>query len=71
MTGLEIEAIYVDGMLRLPRRLPLTEGQTVTITIHPPGGIAARAYGRLQTRLSQDELQRAAMDPEFGILEGP
>jgi predicted DNA-binding antitoxin AbrB/MazE fold protein len=36
--GLEIEAIYEKGTLKLPRELPLDEGQKVIITIHPPGG---------------------------------
>jgi predicted DNA-binding antitoxin AbrB/MazE fold protein len=71
MHGLEIEAVYDHGTLKLPRELPLQEGQKVTITIHPPGGIVERAYGRLQSTLSREELERVAMDPEFDILEGP
>jgi predicted DNA-binding antitoxin AbrB/MazE fold protein len=71
MHGLEIEAVYEHGTLKLPRELPLEEGQKVTITVHPPGGIAQRAYGRLQSTLSREDLDRAALDPEFDILEGP
>jgi predicted DNA-binding antitoxin AbrB/MazE fold protein len=71
MQGLEIEAIYEHGILKLPRELPLQEGQKITITIHPPGGVAKRAYGRLQSPLGIEELDRAALDPEFDILEGP
>jgi predicted DNA-binding antitoxin AbrB/MazE fold protein len=37
MQGLEIEAVYERGTLKLPRELPLVEGATVRITIHPPG----------------------------------
>ena len=37
MQGLEIEAVYEHGTLKLPRELPLLEGATVKITIHPPG----------------------------------
>src|SRR5262249_16854166 len=33
MKGLEIEAVYENGSLKLPRSLPLSEGQKVTITI--------------------------------------
>jgi predicted DNA-binding antitoxin AbrB/MazE fold protein len=69
MHGLEIEAIYERGTLKLPRELSLQEGQKVTIIIHPPGGVAERAYGRLQSRLSREDLDRAALDPEFDILE--
>jgi predicted DNA-binding antitoxin AbrB/MazE fold protein len=71
MNGLEVQAVYENGSLKLPRLLPLTEGQRVTITIHPPGGVAGRSYGLLQSTLSAEELERIAMDPEFGILENP
>jgi predicted DNA-binding antitoxin AbrB/MazE fold protein len=71
MPGLEIEAIYVNGTLKLPRELPLQEGQKVTITIHPPGGVAVRGYGRLQATLSREELEQAALDPELGLSECP
>jgi predicted DNA-binding antitoxin AbrB/MazE fold protein len=70
MKGLEIEAVYIDGVLKLPRELPLEPGQKVTITIHPPGGVAKRAYGRLQATLGQEDLERAALDPELGLLGG-
>jgi predicted DNA-binding antitoxin AbrB/MazE fold protein len=71
MNGLEIEAIYENGALKLPRPLPLTEGQKVTITIHPPGGVVRRSYGLLQSPLHPAELERAALDPELGVLESP
>jgi predicted DNA-binding antitoxin AbrB/MazE fold protein len=71
MKGLEIEAVYQNGILKLPRSLPLTEGQQVRITIHPPGGVANRGYGILQSSLHPEELERIALDPEFGILESP
>lgn len=71
MKGLELEAVYESGTLKLPRQLPLTEGQKVTITIHPPGGVARRSYGLLQSTLGTDELERIARDPELGILESP
>ncbi len=71
MQGLEIEAVYENGTLKLPRQLPLTEGQKVTITIHPPGGVARRSYGLLNSTLSPEEMERFALDPEFGIQESP
>jgi predicted DNA-binding antitoxin AbrB/MazE fold protein len=71
MKGLEIEAVYEDGILKLPRSLPLTDGQKVTITIHPPGGVVRRAYGILQSPLGSPDLERAALDPELGLLESP
>jgi predicted DNA-binding antitoxin AbrB/MazE fold protein len=66
MRGLEIEAIYEKGTLRLARELPLAEGQKVQITIHPPGGVVERSYGRLQATLSPEELERIARNPESG-----
>jgi predicted DNA-binding antitoxin AbrB/MazE fold protein len=69
MKGLEIEVVYENGSLKLPRQLPLTEGQKVTITIHPPGGVVSRSYGLLQSTLSAEELERGALDPELGLLE--
>jgi predicted DNA-binding antitoxin AbrB/MazE fold protein len=71
MKGLEIDAIYENGMLKLPRLMPLTEGQKVTITIHPAAGIAKQSYGLLQSKIGVDEMERIAMDPDFGILESP
>ena len=69
MTGLEIEAVYDNGVLKLPRELPLADGQKITITIHPPGGVARRSYGLLGAKFTPEELERFALDPEFG-LEG-
>ena len=65
MQGLEIEAVYESGMLKLPRELPLVEGTTVTITIHPPGRPGVIKHVRIPWTGSQEELERLAMDPEF------
>jgi len=66
-----MEAVYENGTLKLPRTFPLAEGQKVTITIHPPGGVVQRSYGLLHSTLSSEELERIARDPAFGILENP
>jgi predicted DNA-binding antitoxin AbrB/MazE fold protein len=71
MKGLELEAVYENGTLKLSRQLPLAEGQKVTITIHPPGGVVMRSFGLLQSTLPPEELKRIARNPEFGILESP
>jgi predicted DNA-binding antitoxin AbrB/MazE fold protein len=70
MKGLEIDAVYENGTLKLPRQLPLTQGQTVRITIHPPGGVVGRSYGLLQSTFGAEEMERVALGPELGILEG-
>lgn len=69
MMGLEMVVTYANGVLELPHALPLEEGQKVTITIHPPGGVAAQAYGRLESPLGREDLERAALDPSLGIWE--
>jgi predicted DNA-binding antitoxin AbrB/MazE fold protein len=60
MQGLEIEAIYEHGILKLARELPLAEGQKVTITIHPTGGAAKRLSGLIQWKGSQEDLEYLA-----------
>ena len=69
--GLEIEAIYEHGVLKLPRELPLKHGATVRITIHPPGRAGVVQHVRIPWTGSQEELERLAMDPEFGLEESP
>jgi predicted DNA-binding antitoxin AbrB/MazE fold protein len=69
--GLEIEAVYEHGTLKLPRELPLDEGQKVKITIHPPGGIAEKAYGMIPWQGSLEELDRFLEDPDEGCVGKP
>jgi predicted DNA-binding antitoxin AbrB/MazE fold protein len=71
MKGLESEAVYEKGILKLPRPLPLADGQKITLIIQPPGGVVRRGYGLLQSTRSAEELQRIALDPELGLLESP
>lgn len=68
--GLEIEAVYADGVLRLSRPLPLGEGQKVTITIHPPGGRVKKSCGMLPWTGSAEELDRFLTDPDEGRMHG-
>jgi predicted DNA-binding antitoxin AbrB/MazE fold protein len=56
MEKLEIEAVYEHGTLKLPRELPLQEGEKVTITIHPTGSAVKRLTGLLQWKGSQEDL---------------
>jgi predicted DNA-binding antitoxin AbrB/MazE fold protein len=65
MQGLEIEAIYERGTFKLPRELPLVEGATVRITIHPPGRTGVIKHLRIPWTGSQEELESWALDPEF------
>jgi predicted DNA-binding antitoxin AbrB/MazE fold protein len=45
MHALSVEAIYEQGTLKLPQKLPLEDGQKVTITIHAPGSAVDRLVG--------------------------
>ncbi len=65
MEPLQIEAIYVNGTLKLPRELPFQEGQKITITIHT-GSPAQRLYGLVPWTGDPDELRRFLSDPDEG-----
>jgi len=67
MMGLETEAVYEDGVFKLERLLPLKNGAKVRLTVHPPGRGVRRSYGLMQWQGSQQELERLALDPEYGI----
>jgi predicted DNA-binding antitoxin AbrB/MazE fold protein len=53
MERMDIEAVYEDGVLKLPQALPLQAGQKVRITIHPP---AKRSRAVLEWKGSQEDL---------------
>ncbi len=61
--GLEIEAVYENGVLKLERQVPLEIGQRVRLTIHPPGGRVRKGYGMMGSNLSPKEIERIAEDP--------
>jgi predicted DNA-binding antitoxin AbrB/MazE fold protein len=56
MQGPEIEAVYEKGTLKLPRELPLVEGATVRITIHPPGRPGVIEHVHIPWTGSQEDL---------------
>ena len=68
--GLEIDAIYERGVLKLPRELPLEEGAAVRITIHPPGRPGVVKHLRIPWTGSQEELDRFLNDPDEGLFGG-
>jgi predicted DNA-binding antitoxin AbrB/MazE fold protein len=67
--GLEIEAVYDNGILKLPRLLPLTDGATVRITIHAPGRTGVVKHPRTPWAGSREDLERLALDAELGLEE--
>ena len=64
--GLEIEAIYECGTLKLSRELPLADGQKVTITIHSTGSAVERLYGIIGWTGDPEELHRFLSNPDEG-----
>ena len=66
MQGLEIEAVYEHGTLKLPRELPLVEGATVTITIHPPGRAGVIKFRCTPWKGDLEEFDRWLNDPDEG-----
>jgi predicted DNA-binding antitoxin AbrB/MazE fold protein len=62
--GLEIEAIYENGLLKLPRQLPLVEGAILRITIHPPGRPGVVKHESTAWEGRQEELEKLALDLE-------
>jgi predicted DNA-binding antitoxin AbrB/MazE fold protein len=69
MQGLEIEAVYEHGTLKLPRELPLVEGAVVRITIHPPGRSGVIKHPVFPWHGTTEELERLVMDPDLGVEE--
>ena len=67
--GLEIEATYENGILKLPRSLPLEDGVQITITIHAAKRGVKKGYGLLPWTGTHEELERFALDPEFDSEE--
>jgi predicted DNA-binding antitoxin AbrB/MazE fold protein len=70
MQGLEIVAGYERGALKPPRELPLVEGATVRITIHPPGRPGVIKHVQFPWTGSPEELERWVNDPDEGIEGG-
>ena len=71
MEKLELEAIYEDGILKLPRKLPLPAGQRVSITIHPPGGAVKRLVGLVPWQGSREDLDYLILSEDNDPLEAP
>jgi predicted DNA-binding antitoxin AbrB/MazE fold protein len=71
MEGLQIEAVYEKGTLKLTRELPLQEGQKVTITIHPAGSPVKRLVGLVPWHGSREDLDQLILSEENDPLEAP
>jgi predicted DNA-binding antitoxin AbrB/MazE fold protein len=70
MEGLEIEAVYENGVLKLPRELPLVEGATVTITIHPPRRPGVIKHVQFHWTGTREDLEQLAESDDNHPREG-
>ena len=71
MEKLDLEVIYEHGTLKLPRELPLQEGQRITITIHPTSTPIQRRRGLIHWKGSQQDLDYLILSEANDPLEKP
>jgi predicted DNA-binding antitoxin AbrB/MazE fold protein len=64
--GLEIEAVFDNGVLKPERELPLKNGQRVKLTVQKLGSAVERFYGMLGWTGDLEEIDRWLNDPDEG-----
>lgn len=70
MIPFDIEAVYDHGSLKLPRELPLRDGQTVTITVHAVDSAVQRLVGLVPWHGSVEDLDALIECEDNDPLEG-
>jgi predicted DNA-binding antitoxin AbrB/MazE fold protein len=68
---LEIEAIYENGILKPTQPLALEEQQKVHLIVRTKCSRIRQSAGLISWKGSAGELERIALEPEFGIEESP
>ena len=68
---MEIEATYSKGVLIPDQPLPLKEDERVRVSVLPKVSVAERSAGMIKWTGDPKDLERIAMDDEFGIQECP
>ncbi len=63
-----VEAIYEDGVLRLPRKLPLPEKAHVRVTIHSGTAEAEDIERSAWLKLSEDALMKTWNNPDDDVF---
>lgn len=63
-----VEAIYENGMLKLPAPLPLPEKAHVTVTIQSEMTSASDTEGGAWLKLSEDTLTKAWNNPDDDVF---
>ena len=64
MEGIQVEAVYENGTLKLPGKLSLAEGEKVTVTIHPNGGAVQQLARMMRWKGSVEDLEYLAESEE-------
>jgi predicted DNA-binding antitoxin AbrB/MazE fold protein len=68
---MEIEAVYDHGNLKLPRELPLQNGQKVIVTIHSTETTNKRIRASVPWHGSQADLDYLILSDDNDPLEAP
>lgn len=68
---LEIEAVFENGVLKPTQPLSLPEHQRVRLTIQVQTSRIRQSAGLIRWQGTAEELERIAIDPDFGIEESP
>jgi predicted DNA-binding antitoxin AbrB/MazE fold protein len=63
-----VEAIYEDGVLKLPRPLPLEEKSSVLVTIQSKGETEDAGERKAWLRLSEETLSKAWANPADDVF---
>jgi predicted DNA-binding antitoxin AbrB/MazE fold protein len=71
MDRLDVEAVYEHGTLKLPRELPLRDGEKVAITIHSTESASNRAVGAAPWNGSLEDLDYLILSDDNTSLETP
>jgi predicted DNA-binding antitoxin AbrB/MazE fold protein len=72
--AITVEATVENGALKLPEAVPvLKDGDRVWVTLHVSSerDVVKTSYGLIGWTGDSETVQRVALDPEFGVLEGP
>ena len=67
--SIEVEAVYEDGMLKPDQPLPLENRQRVTVVVQEQLSVARRNYGIIGWTGDPATVRRAALEPEYGVME--
>jgi predicted DNA-binding antitoxin AbrB/MazE fold protein len=68
---LTVEAVYINGVLKPDRALPLQDHTRVRVAVEVKQSVARESAGMLRWRGDWETLRRLAEDDEFGIMESP